>query len=217
MHLKKAQVQAITMVLMAGIVISLVGVAWFWGKPMIEKQSTATEIATAEDFIIELDKQIVEVARSGGSKSIRIPSIAGAALKVNDTNALASLYGNEIIFEFTTDQAMIEMGGSSASVPIETFDENPVGPYGGSPRIITLDGRELSNNQFRMILRLRYRQLDDTTSDRGYQIVLDDGGRVTDRSASMVTVSFLGTETISGDCCGGSGDTLETKINVSIS
>ncbi|MBN1896531.1 MAG: hypothetical protein JW789_02275 [Candidatus Aenigmarchaeota archaeon] len=212
---RKAQVQAITMVLMAGVVISLVGAAWFWGKPLIEKRSTATEIATAEEFIIELDRQIVEVARSGGSKSVRIPSIAGASLYVNDTQLAA--FGNEVTFSFTTDQAMIEMGGDSASVPVETFDENHVGSYGGSPRIITLDGNELSNSQFRMTLRLRYRQLDDTTSDRGYQIVLNDGGRVTDRAASMVTVTFLGTETISGDCCSGAGDTLETKINVSIS
>ena len=138
MSYRKAQVQAITMVLMAGVVISLVGAAWFWGKPMIDKRTTMTEVSTAEDFILELDKQIVEVARSGGSKSVRIPAIAGTALKVNATGD--PNFGNEIVFLFTTDQAMIEVGGGSAEVPVETYDENPVGPYGGSPRILTPRG-----------------------------------------------------------------------------
>ena len=44
-----------------------------------------------------------------------------------------------------------------------------------------------------------------------------DGGRVTDRPANMVTVSFLGTETVNNACCGGSGDVILTKVNVTIS
>ena len=59
----KGQVQAISLVLVAGIVMSLAGAAYFWGKPLMEKRSSMTDVATAEAFIIQLDKEIVDVAK----------------------------------------------------------------------------------------------------------------------------------------------------------
>ena len=206
--MKKAQVQAISMVLMAGIVLSLVGVAYFWGKPLIDKRVTVTDVSTAESFMLELDRQIVDVARSGGSKSVNIPGIAGASLNANQS-------GNEILFRFITTQAMLGMGEGSMSVPVETYDMEPVGQYGGSPRIITLEGEPVDNNQYLMTLRLKYRELD--APDKGYKITITDGGSLAGNNAqSRVSANFVNTTTIQLGA-DNSGDLISTYINVTIS
>jgi hypothetical protein len=211
---RKAQVQAISMVLIAGIILTLAGTAYFWGKPMIEKRTTMTDVSTAESFMLELDRQITEVARSGGSKAVSIPRIPGASVKVNES-------GNEILLRFLTSQQMLGMGEDSMSVPVETYDTDLVGTYGGSPRIILLEGEPVENDQFLMTLRLHYRPL-ETRSDpyKGYRIEIVDGGTNSMGAPSRVTVSYLETTTAPGQCCGtppsGAGDRLDTKINVSV-
>jgi hypothetical protein len=202
----KLQVQAISMVIIAGIVLSLAGAAYFWGKPMIEKRSTMTDIATAKSFILQLDRHITDVAKGGGAKSITIPQISGSSMLVNVT-------GNEIVFRFFTSEAMIYTGEDSMPVPVETYDEDPVGQYGGSPRIITLEG-ETEDDRHQMTLRLKYRELDvNTPPKKGYKIVIVDGGKT---GRSVVGVSYIGVETAPGEASNG-GDLIKTRINVTLS
>jgi len=208
----KAQVQAISMVLMAGVVLALVGTAYMWGMPLIEKRTTATDVSTAESFILELDRQIVDIARNGGGKSVVIPGIAGASVKVNQS-------GNEIFFRFIASQAMLGMGEDSASIPIETYDMEPVGSYGGSPRIITLEGEPVDSGQYLMTLRLKYRSL-ETQNDplKGYMIVVKDGGNLAGGGASSrINIAYIGSTTQSNGCCSNNGDRIDTLINVTIS
>jgi hypothetical protein len=211
--MRRGQVQAISMVLIAGIIITLAGVAYFWGKPMIEKRATLTDIANAKSFMIQLDKNIVEVARSGGSKSLSIPAISGSSLSINDSSDGDG--GNEVLFRFFASQAVIEMGEDASPIPVETYDENPVGPYGGSPRIITLAGEKTESGMYIMTLRLSYRELDtETPRKRGYKIVLseDETGENTN---TAVIVRFSGTRTLLQGADNG-GDLTITDIEVRI-
>ncbi len=213
--MSKAQVQAVSMVLITGIILALAGAAYFWGRPMIEKRATMTDISTAESFMLELDRQITETSRSGGTKAVNIPRIPGASVKVNGS-------GNEILFRFISSQPMLGAGEEKASVPVETYDLDPVGPYGGSPRIIILESEPIDNSQFLMTLRLRYRPLETSgDSPKGYRIEIVDGGMNNMGAPSRVAVSYLGTATVPGQCCGippsGDGERLDTRINVTIS
>jgi hypothetical protein len=212
--MSKAQVQAVSMVLIAGIILALAGAAYFWGRPMIEKRSTMTDISTAESFMLELDREITEVARSGGIKAVNIPRIPGTSVRVNAS-------GNELLLRFISSQPMLGAGDKKASVPVETYDLDPVGPYGGSPRIIILESEPI-DSQFLMTLRLKYRPL-ETSSDppKGYMIEIVDGGVTGMDAPSRVEVSYIGTVTSPGKCCGippsGDGDRLDTRINVTVS
>jgi len=209
MAVRKVQVQAISMVLIAGIVLALAGTAYFWGKPLLEKRSTATDVSSAESFMLELNSQIISIARSGGSKSVVIPHIQGSAVSVNQT-------GNEILFRFGAGQAMLDMGDGTGLIPVETYDMSPVGSYGDSPRIITLTGQPAGNDQYLMTLRLKYRELDATNPDKGYEIVILNGGNLAQNTApSRIIVSFIGTDTKSNGAKNG-GDLIETNINVTL-
>jgi hypothetical protein len=212
---RKAQVQAVSMVLIAGIVIALAGAAYFWGKPMIEKRSTMTDVSTAESFVLELDEKIVDVARNGGSKSVNLPRIPGAAVSVNDSSD--GDHGNEILFRFLTSQPMLDMGENKARKAVETYDTEPVGEYGASPRIIMLESEPVENNQYLMTIRLTYRPLETSSEPwRGYRIEVVDGGTYNMDAPSRVVVSFL--ETVTGDRCSKDQcDITDTMINVTVS
>lgn len=181
----KAQVQAISLVLITGIVMSLAGAAYFWGRPLIEKRSAITDIASAESFILRLNDEIMDVARNRGEKSLNIPSLPGSSMLVNGS-------GNEIIYSFVSNQPMLKLGDKRMPVPIETEHIEVIGTYGESPRIITLESRAYET-QYLMTLRLRYRQLNtDTVPRKGYGIVLNSAGKT---GNNKISVSFAGTET----------------------
>ena len=181
----KAQVQAISLILITGIVISLAGAAYFWGRPLIEKRSAITDIASAESFILRLNDEILDVARNRGEKSLNIPSLPGSSLRVNGS-------GNEIIYSFVSNQPMLKLGDKRMPVPIETEHIEVIGTYGESPRIITLESKAYET-QYLMTLKLKYRQLNtDTVPRKGYGIVLNSAGKT---GNNKISVSFAGTET----------------------
>jgi hypothetical protein len=208
LFMRRGQVETITIVLIAGIIISLAGAAYFWGRPMMEKRSTLADVSNAKSFIVQLDKDIVETARSGGTRTLTIPMVSGSSFRINAT-------GNEILYRFVATQAVLDVAeGATVSVPVETFDEAPIGLYGGSPRIITLEATR-SNGEYVMTLRLKYRELRSDVP-RGYEIVLQDGGSSTTASPSSVSMFFAGTETESRGSSDG-GELTKTLIRVTLS
>lgn len=194
------------MVLIAGIVLALAGTAYFWGKPLMEKRSTITDVNTAKSFILELDRQITEVSRNGGEKSLNIPAIAGASFHVDEA-------GNGIIFRFLSSQALMDTGQGSVALPVETYDDDPVGNYGDSPRRIYLQGEPAENEQFLLTLNMTYRQLNADNPPRGYIIKLIDGGNMAGSNVPRrVSVKFAGNnyKTVDGR------EITETDINVTL-
>ncbi len=200
--MRKAQVQAISLVLITGIVMSLAGAAYFWGKPLIEKRSAITDIATAESFIMQLNGEILDVARNRGEKALNIPAIPGAYLFVNESE-------NGITFQFLSNQPMLAIGDKSVPIPIETEHIEPNGTYGESPRIITLESKPYET-QFLFTLKLTYRELHaNVVPKKGYKIVVESGGKT---GNDKVSVSYKGTKTETvGDV-----EVLKTLIDVKI-
>jgi len=206
MHIK-AQVQAISLVLITGIVISLAGAAYIWGKPLIEKRSTITDIATAEAFMIQLDQQIIDAARNRGEKSINIPSLPGASLSINESE-------NSIVMNFITTQPMLAMGEESVPVPIDSQNIEAVGTYGESPRTITLQAK-VHESQYLMTLKLVYRTLYTSgTPKRGYAITLNSGG-VSGKEKISVSYDSVETELVTG--ADGDAELVKTIIRADIS
>jgi len=203
----KGQVEAITLVLITGIVMSLAGAAYFWGKPLIEKRASITDIAAAESFMIQLDKEIVDVARNRGEKSINIPALSGASLLADDA-------ANSVVFSFLVTQPMLAFGENAAPVPIESVHVELNGTYGESPRVITLES-SLYEGQYMMTLRSAYRTLfTNVYPYRAYRITISPGKKTGD---NKVSVSYGGTETETILDDGRTIEVVKTIINVRIS
>ena len=205
----KAQAEIITVVLISGIVISLVGVAYMWGIPLITKRTALTEFLSAEDFVVKLNDRIVNIANSGsGEATLTIPK---GRIRVIDFDPLnpRDPDRNSIVLETTVSQPLVL--GSSVILKTNVLGENAT--YGeAEPRVINLSS-ESSGSEYKLVFTLHFRELDTRNQpSRGYLIAVQAG---TTSGNSQVTVSYAGTEIKPGASASG-GDLVVTKIRVDL-
>jgi len=162
----KAQVNTLSIVLIAGIVVAMIAIAYAWGMPLIQKRTTITEFSTAQNFILSLDSKITDIANSGSGEFILdIPSGFVNVYGYGDGNP----DNNSVVLEFVTDQPMIT---NASNVLLKTNSFGEVGVYGESePRIITMSNEVSAASKNKMKLKLHYRELDSET--KGYKIALN--------------------------------------------
>ncbi|MEM5871779.1 MAG: hypothetical protein QW051_02820 [Candidatus Aenigmatarchaeota archaeon] len=199
---KKAQTEAIALVLIAGIIISLASAAYMWGKPMIEKRSVITQFSSALRFMEELDKKIVSIAGSCSSigsceDTLTLP--VNGLISVDDAN-------NRIVYEFVVSQPLLTKG----EIFFNTGDNSSVARYGETPSIISLKG-EKKDGQYMLIFYLRYRELDSYEPWKGYIIQLNSEGKKT--GTNKIMISYDGSETKTSGAHH-KGDLLVSKIKV---
>jgi len=205
----KAQAEIITIVLISGIIISLVGVAYMWGIPLITKRTALTEFLSAEDFVVKLNDRIVSIANSGsGEATLTIPKgririIAFESATPRDPDK------NSIILETIVSQPLVL--GNSVVLKTNVLGENAT--YGeAEPRIINLSSETLGS-EYKLFFTLHFRELDTRNQpSRGYVIAVQPGA-VTGNS--QVSVSYAGTEIIPGGAAS-LGDLVVTKIKVDL-
>jgi len=202
----KGQLEAISLVLIAGIVLSLAGAAYVWVMPTIEKRTTATDIATAESFMKQLSNAIITAANTENyAQSFTVP--VGGTISVNTSD------NRTIIFRFTTGQPMIQTGEGSVPVPIDSVNLEPVGSQGESPRYITLEGENIGDH-YLMTMKMFLRELTtDTPPEKGYVIMLVPEAQTGSR---QISVSHGSTE-IDEDMADNGGDLVKTMVKVTIS
>lgn len=68
----KGQQEAVSVVLITGILIGVVGSVYFWGLPLIQKNKDITVLKDSERFMGSLDDKIKSVANNGGRDQILI-------------------------------------------------------------------------------------------------------------------------------------------------
>jgi hypothetical protein len=199
----RGAVSVISLLLITGIVLALIGVAYSWGVPMIEKGSTITQYQTSESFIKQLDRTIVEIANTGsGSKTLDIP---GGGLRLIPESIETD--NNSLIFDFQTNQPLVF---SDSVIPIDTPTLGEPGTYGtDEPRTITLYASDAPTG-YLISLKLRYRLLEAET--KCYKIVLDGLSEKTGTSKAIV--SFVETVTVPDGC--DAGNLIATHIKVDL-
>jgi hypothetical protein len=161
----KAQTEIISIVIIAGIVVALVGAAYIWAVPLIEKRTTISDYTLVEKFILDLNDKIVEIANTGsGEATMQIPS----GLLTVRGYSFSGPENNSIILDFYVNQPLIIDQGS---IPIKTSSLDYVGEYGkAEPRIIILSGGS-SGGETHLNLSMRYREL-RSAAPRGYVIAM---------------------------------------------
>ena len=196
----KAQVSAISMILIVGIVISLVGSSYIWGKPLIDKRTTITQFTVALRFMEDLDEKIKHVASScttAGACEVKLDIPTSGDISVNSLD-------NSISYTFYVEQPLFR----ESDIPYNTGNVDPVANYGELPGVITVSGdvEEWTNS---ITLKLKYRELVDIEQGKGFYINLtgDDIGE------NSVIIRFEGIEIKPGEASNG-GDLYSSKIAV---
>ncbi len=209
----RAQSSVISLVMIAGIIIALVGAAYVWAVPLIEKRMTVTDYDLVERFMLDLDSKIVSIANSGsGTERLEIPRGKMTLFPYN----YAGAPNNTISLDFTVSQPLITEG---AMIPIKTTSLDAVGEYGKTEsRIITLS-RVPGTNDINLNMNMTYREL-RSISPRGYIITLCpvtgfEACQNTISGSNYITVSYGGTEVVPREVVDGGPLTL-TRIKVEV-
>lgn len=207
----KVQTEVITIVLISGIVIALVGAAYMWGAPLISKRTAITDFLSAEDFVVKLNDKIVEIANSGsGVAAFSVPK--GLVRVVQGYNSDGSPFidddNNSIILEVLVKQPLA-MGNT---VVLKTNVLGEYAAYGeAEPRIITMTSQPYSPD-YRLKFKLHYRELDTKNPPyNGYKIAIENG---TVTGSNQIVVSYIGSVK-SGTTANG-GDLFLTRIRVDV-
>ena len=80
----KAQTQIISVVLIMGLAVGVIGASYMWGAPLIEKSQTETSLSQAEKNIEIINSMIVDVIKTGGQKTKQIQF--DGTLEILDSN-----------------------------------------------------------------------------------------------------------------------------------
>ena len=94
----KGQTQIISVVLIMGLAVGVMGASYMWGKPLIEKSQAGSAIAQAEKTMEIIKDTIDDVAQSGGQKTKEIQF--EGTLEVSGSE-------NELIYRITSPKAAI--------------------------------------------------------------------------------------------------------------
>ena len=179
--MRRAQTEVITLLLVSGIVITLVGTAYFWGKPLIEKRAAANDFTLFQKFAEDIDAKISAVANSkSGSETLRIP---GGSVRVIPMDT-QSPDNNSIIIEFPLSQKLV-LG--DAEVYFRTSSTGLLGTFGqDEPRIITF---QQAAGTFRM--KIYYRELELSQPRKAFRIALNPGSGQSSGSTEL-TIRYGG-------------------------
>lgn len=183
----KAQVQPISLVLVAGIIISLVSTAYFTGVPLIEKRIVISDYEAGKKFMYDLSENIVDLVNKGSGKiEIAVPKgkLYVVPYDADDPD------NNSIVLLVSASHAV----ALNNTIPLMTNSMAEQDIYGeAKPRIITLDVQEAGVG-YTMKFKMHFRELYTTTNPlRGYLIVADNEFRSTE---GVFTVKFDGTTVV---------------------
>jgi hypothetical protein len=205
--MKKLQTEAISIILISGIIITLVGTAYFWGKPLIEKRTTITQLLSIESFMDNLNNKITDMASTcatpqGCEEAINLPVKGLVMVDSGD---------NSIKYNVTVPQGIII---SADQIPLNTGNLEDPSAYGETPGVITLRGAR-TGGQYILQFKLHYRELDQSMPKKGYRIKLDKGSV---SGNEKIRFSYQGVNIYPGAASGiaSGGDLIETTIRVDV-
>lgn len=167
----KGQSQLIGVVLLTLILITMIGITYMWGMPLIEKQKDTVKVSNAERLIKELDKKIQNVVKNGGTQKIDNPNIGGT-LKLIDTGI-----NDRIELRVQTTGTDIATG---KDIYLRGNDEEEI-YLGGEAGVIKVFSEDLGDNTYDVTMTLYYRNV--TGSENIY----------------LIDIFGLGRDSISGD------------------
>jgi hypothetical protein len=188
-----AQTQIITIVLITGIILGTIGSTLYWGKPLIEKTSTTSEISSATTLIKQIQKAIDEVAQNKESRVLDLNLngniyIEGAIEDPTESNPLNKYkyrYNNEEDQEnnpiFNTITYIVEVGqavSTSNWIPLDgnpsirinstTLKEEFIPATTDDKSGVIMLKTEYSASLYNAIFKLAYRELVNLKNNKGY-------------------------------------------------
>ncbi len=186
----KGQTEIVSAVLLMGIMVGLVIVAYFWAGPLISKQQDIVKVDNTNRFARTLNDNIKSVAKGGGREIMRGYEIPGELSIVEAKNKL--------VLEFKVTGTVIQPG---EQILIIGDNNQTVAPLGAEPGFLTVKSEKLDGNTYTIKMELVYREL--VTATDSYLLKINTVGRPKiGGGGHIITIEGGSSEDIIG---GGSG------------
>jgi hypothetical protein len=187
----KGQQEALSAVLISGILIGVVGSVYFWGIPLIQKNKDNSILETSETFMASLDAKIKFVANNGGRDRIviKIPGIVrfdgrSVELKVETEGTI-----------YAVDSPIPLGRTSTGALKMDPATSNLYGTWGiDDPVLFTVKSSEISKSKYVTRYTLEYVQLRNDKTLNDYKIDLIGSG-VTGGEDRTIIIESLGDRT----------------------
>lgn len=204
----KAVVNVISIIIISGIIVSLVGASYMWSVPLINKQQDNTAFQAARTFVLNLNDRIIDIANEGsGEDSIDIPMGAVTIVSHDATDPR----NNSLVFEIPFAQPLAfestktYIGGTNYLDVLDTTK----GVFGeSSPSIITMEVSALGSNHMATFQTLFRELVTKTTPAKRFKISLNKGSSDVKSANGKVIISYDGIVT--------ENDVTYTKINIDV-
>lgn len=190
MKMKKGQQEALSAVLISGILIGVVGSVYFWGVPLIQKNKDISLLETSESFMRQLDENVRSVANNGGRNSIVVPipgivTFDGEVIKLTiETQGTIYAPDAEIPLGKNTLGSLSQSGG------------NYYGVWGvDEPVLFNVKSIKMGEDTYRNEYTLDYLELRNSRSLRDFKIDLTGSGTSGGEDNTIVIESQGNTET----------------------
>lgn len=172
----KGQINTISIVLIAAIIIALVGAAAYWAGPLLSKAQASTEFETATIFVLGLRDKVIDLSNTGGVYEADIPF--GAVTVIPED--FQGENNNSILFQFPVSQPLA-LGESETFIGGASFEDvtnQNEGTLGvSSPAITTVKVESLGGTNWIVTMKILFRGLNTTTAPvETFKIALNKGG-----------------------------------------
>ncbi|MEM7819575.1 MAG: hypothetical protein QXD48_01980 [Candidatus Aenigmatarchaeota archaeon] len=164
----KGQHEALSIIMISGILIGVVGSVYFWGLPLIQKNKDIALLENSESFMKNLNEKIKYIANYGGRDEIKITLPVLIKFNPDKTiDLIAETYGT-----IYAKDAEISLGKNPSTATTGIWGIN-------DPEVINVKSIGLSEDMYKTVFSLRYINL--TTGTKTYRIDLignaNSGGR----------------------------------------
>jgi hypothetical protein len=200
----KGATEALSAILVTGVLISVVGSVYFWGLPLVQKNKDIATLESSENFMVNLKNKIKTVANNGGREEliINVPGI--------------------LIFDGSSLNLVVDTQGTQyakgATIPLGRNECNlQTGVWGlNEPETFCVFSEEIGESKFTTTYTLKFVQLDTIISDqiKGPESFTIDTTGTSSRGGEGKTVLIENTGTERQSV--GDSTLVKTKVSIKI-
>lgn len=176
----KGQTQAISLVLISGILIGVVSSVYFWGLPLIQKNRDISLLENSEQMVKSLNEKVKNVANNGGRDKI---TITGPGIMRFDPAE-----GGLFTYTLDTDGTVY---ATNAEIPLgRNFCSSQSGEWGKKDSEV-ICVKSIGESRYTTTYSLRYLRLD--AGSRSFLLKLQ-GERAASGESHDIIIESVGTE-----------------------
>lgn len=211
--LSRAQASIISVVLITGIAVSVIGISYTWGVPLLQKSQTKTETDMAENLINAIAKAANDVAQTGGQTSLPL-NLRGPLDLAEEQNSI--IYSVTTSFTAMATTEWVPLNDDNKFAVEGLGEENFTAVLGRDKAGLIVSRAAPETGGYKTTYRLIFRELDDIETLDGFLTELKVAGtRGAPGAGPYNLVIRKGTPTVEGKSKLG-GDLIVTPLEVSI-